>query len=68
MRSYPVSLERLSEQFARLPGIGPKSARRLAFYVLGMTDGEAQAFADAIGADAYSADAVGAVKAAKSFV
>jgi len=27
-----------------------------------------QAFADAIGADAYSADAVGAVKAAKSFV
>ena len=48
MRSYPVSLERLSEQFARLPGIGPKSARRLAFYVLGMTDGEAQAFADAI--------------------
>ena len=48
MRSYPVSLERLSEQFARLPGIGPKSARRLAFHVLGMTDGEARAFADAI--------------------
>lgn len=47
-RSYPVSLERLSTQFARLPGIGSKSARRLAYAVLGMSDADAQAFVDAI--------------------
>ena len=48
MRSYPVSLERLGEQFAKLPGIGPKTARRLAFFVLGMSDEDAQNFANAI--------------------
>ena len=48
MRSYPVSLERLSEQFAKLPGIGTKTARRLAFFVLSMEDDEAKAFAEAI--------------------
>jgi recombination protein RecR len=48
MRSYPASLERLSEQFAKLPGIGSKTARRLAFFVLGMSDQDASAFAQAI--------------------
>ena len=48
MRSYPVSLERLSEQFAKLPGIGTKTARRLAFFMLGMSDQDANAFAQAI--------------------
>lgn len=48
MRSYPVSLERLGEQFAKLPGIGTKTARRLAFFVLGMSDEDAKAFAEAI--------------------
>lgn len=48
MRSYPVSLERLSEQFSKLPGIGTKTARRLAFFVLSMEEEEARAFADAI--------------------
>ena len=48
MRSYPVSLERLGEQFAKLPGIGTKTARRLAFFVLGMSDEDANAFAQAI--------------------
>ena len=48
MRSYPVSLERLGEQFAKLPGIGTKTARRLAFFVLSMEEEEAKAFADAI--------------------
>lgn len=48
MRSYPVSLERLGEQFAKLPGIGTKTARRLAFFVLGMSDEDANAFAEAI--------------------
>lgn len=48
MRSYPVSLERLGEQFAKLPGIGTKTARRLAFFVLGMSDEDAAAFSQAI--------------------
>ena len=41
-------MERLTEQFARLPGIGGKTAQRLAFYMLSLPDEEAQAFADAI--------------------
>ena len=48
MRSYPVSLERLSEQFAKLPGIGSKTARRLSFFVLSMTEEDAEGFAQAI--------------------
>ena len=36
------------EEFASLPGIGGKSAQRLAFHVLSFSDQEAQAFADAI--------------------
>ena len=41
-------LTRLIEQFERLPGIGKKTAARLAFYVLYRPEGEAQEFADAI--------------------
>lgn len=48
MQAFPVALERLSEQFARLPGIGSKTAQRLAFHVLSLPEEEAQAFADAI--------------------
>ncbi len=48
MEYFPAPLEHLVEQFARLPGIGGKSAQRLAFYVLGLSEAEAQAFADAI--------------------
>ncbi|MEG2176799.1 MAG: recombination mediator RecR, partial [Oscillibacter sp.] len=48
MEYFPAPLEALVEQFARLPGIGGKSAQRLAFYVLGLPEAEAQAFADAI--------------------
>ncbi len=44
----PPALETLVEQFARLPGVGTKSAQRLAFYVLSMPEGEAEAFAQAI--------------------
>lgn len=32
--SYPESLTRLIDQLRRLPGIGPKGAQRLAFYIL----------------------------------
>ena len=48
LQYFPPALETLVEQFARLPGIGKKTAQRLAFFVLGLPDGEAEAFADAI--------------------
>ena len=48
MKYYPNAMERLTEQFARLPGIGGKTAQRLAFFILEQTEEEALAFADAI--------------------
>ncbi len=48
MEYFPPALEALTEQFARLPGVGKKSAQRLAFFVLGLPDEEARAFAEAI--------------------
>ncbi len=48
MEYFPAPLENLVEQFAKLPGIGGKSAQRLAFHVLSLSEEEAQAFADAI--------------------
>ena len=41
-------LTKLTECFARLPGIGRKSAQRLAFHILRMPEEEAKAFANAI--------------------
>ena len=43
-----VALRRLEEQFARLEGVGRKSATRMAFAVLEMEDAEAEEFAKAI--------------------
>ena len=48
MEYFPAPLEKLVEQFARLPGVGSKSAQRLAFHVLTLPMEQAQAFADAI--------------------
>ena len=48
MSAFPVSLEKLVEKFASLPGIGTKSAQRLAFYVLALSDEEALDFANTI--------------------
>ena len=48
MEYFPAPLEKLVEQFARLPGIGGKSAQRLAFHVLNLPIEDAQEFADAI--------------------
>ena len=48
MDYFPAPLEKLVEQFARLPGVGSKSAQRLAFHVLNLPMEQAQAFADAI--------------------
>lgn len=44
--ALPLTL--LAEQFAKLPGIGMKTAQRLAYFVMSMTDEEAEAFAKAI--------------------
>ena len=44
----PRSLETLIDKFASLPGIGKKSAQRLAFYVLALPNEDAKAFANAI--------------------
>lgn len=48
MQYFPPALETLVEHFARLPGIGKKSAQRLAFFVLSLPDEDAQAFAESI--------------------
>ena len=48
MQVFPAALQNLADQFARLPGIGGKTAQRLAFHVLGLSMEDAQAFADAI--------------------
>ena len=46
--AYTESLNKLIEEFGRLPGIGPKTAERLAFYVLKTDAPEAMKLADAI--------------------
>ena len=48
MPFFPASLDNLVDRFASLPGIGRKSAQRLAFHVLALPDSEARAFAEAI--------------------
>ncbi len=48
MAFFPVSFETLIDRFASLPGIGRKSAQRLAFHILGLPEGEAEAFAETI--------------------
>lgn len=41
-------LETLIDEFRKMPSVGTKSAERMAFYVLGLTDDEARRFANAI--------------------
>ena len=48
MADYVLPLQRLIEQFRRLPGIGGKTAVRLAFAVLDASNEDAEAFAEAI--------------------
>ena len=48
MLVFPAALQELADQFARLPGIGGKTAQRLAFHVLELPLEDAQEFADAI--------------------
>ena len=48
MSFFPSSLENLIDKFASLPGVGRKSAQRLAFYILGLPEAEAKSFAAAV--------------------
>lgn len=48
MSFFPTVLDELIERFASLPGIGIKSAQRLAFHILSMPEGEAEEFASTI--------------------
>ncbi|MCI9185974.1 MAG: recombination protein RecR [Oscillospiraceae bacterium] len=48
MQYFPPALEQLVEQFAKLPGVGVKSAQRLAFHLLAQPEEEAAQFAQAI--------------------
>lgn len=45
---FPPALEALVEQFAKLPGVGVKSAQRLAFYILSLPQDQAERFSNAI--------------------
>ena len=48
MKYFAAPLEKLVEQFESLPGIGHKTAQRLAFFVISQPEEKAQAFASAI--------------------
>jgi recombination protein RecR len=48
MNENPSSVTNLIDQLGRLPGIGRKSAERLAFHILRVSKGEALALAEAI--------------------
>ncbi len=48
MQFFPAALQNLADQFARLPGIGGKTAQRLAFHVLSLPLEDAESFANAI--------------------
>lgn len=48
MEFFPPALEKMVEQFARLPGVGRKTAQRLAFFVLSLPEEEVETFAQSI--------------------
>lgn len=48
MWGYPEPVSRMIEQFMKLPGIGPKTAARLAFHVMGMSLEDVDGFAKAL--------------------
>ncbi len=48
MKSYPRPLGKLINELSRLPGIGGKTAQRLAFHILSLSENEAEALADSI--------------------
>lgn len=45
---YPELINELIEELKKMPGIGPKSAQRLVFYLLGITNDDAKTLSDLI--------------------
>ncbi|MUV37994.1 Recombination protein RecR [Lentibacillus sp. JNUCC-1] len=45
---YPEPISKLIDSFTKLPGIGPKTASRLAFHIINMEDDDVLAFANAL--------------------
>lgn len=48
MDFYPIAIEKLIEEFAKLPGIGYKTAQRLTLHVLNLPNDEVKEFAEAL--------------------
>jgi len=48
MRNYPRVMGKLIGELSKLPGIGTKTAQRLAFYILGLSKGRVKELTDAI--------------------
>ena len=48
MEFYPLAIEKLIEEFAKLPGIGYKTAQRLTLYTLNLPKEEVEGFAGAL--------------------
>lgn len=48
MKQYPRALNKLINELSKLPGIGGKTAQRLAFHILSLTDSEANSLAESI--------------------
>jgi len=48
MDFYPVAIEKLIEEFAKLPSIGHKTAQRLTMHILNLPEDEVKEFAEAL--------------------
>ncbi|AWW26475.1 recombination mediator RecR [Acetobacterium carbinolicum] len=48
MGYYPKTLERLVQELGKLPGIGEKSAQRLAFHIINLSDEEISSLSEAL--------------------
>ena|SRR6056297_3500258 len=48
MRHYPRAMGKLIGELSKMPGIGTKTAQRLAFYILGLSKGRVKELTDAI--------------------
>ncbi|MGL5087450.1 MAG: recombination mediator RecR [Clostridium sp.] len=48
MDFYPVAIERLIEEFAKLPSVGQKTAQRLTLHILNLPEDEVRDFANAL--------------------
>ena len=48
MLFYPEPIRKLIDEFRMLPGVGPKTAQRLAFFVLSLEEGKVEGFANAL--------------------